>query len=147
MSTIAVIPKIYRTMFDDAGLPRIGQKRCMLGVRGPGTPSTPDIDLEANGDVTLNHRGMSVFGSLADIPLKLIPIDLTRPVRGAAGPSNAHIWSMGTGPFASGTITAALHHDAPGGPHGFVCPAHLMPLVTFQRELANTQGSWGIDEP
>lgn len=134
-------------MFDDAGLPRIGQTRCMLGVRPPGTPSLPDIDLDLNGDVMLNSRGMSVFRSLADVPLRLVPLHLSSKVRGAAGPGNAHIWSMGTGPFTPGTVTADLRLDAPGGPHGTVCPGHVMPLVTFQQELANTRGFWLIDEP
>ena len=140
-------PKIYRTMFDDGGKPRVGQKRCMLGVRPPGTPSTPDVDLEANGDVTLNNKGMPVFRSLADVPLKLMPLHLSPRVRGAAGPLNAHIWSIGTGPFASGAVTDALRLHAPGGPHGNVCPAHAMPLATFQQELVVTRDSWKVDEP
>src|SRR5438552_8891962 len=123
------VPKVYRTMFDESGRPRVGQKRCMLGVRPPGTPATPDVDLEPNGDVSLNNKGMSVFRSFREIPLTLVPLHLADKVRGAVGPSIAHIWSLGSGPFVSGTITATLRLDARRGPHGNVCPAHAMRLA------------------
>lgn len=119
----------------------------MLGVRPPGTPAKPDIDLEANGDVTLNNKGMSVFRALGDIPLILMPLHLSPKVRGAAGPKDAHVWSMGSGPFASGAINPILRLDAPGGSHGNICPVHSISLAMFQQELANTRDAWDIDEP
>jgi hypothetical protein len=156
-STAPIPPRLYRTMFDDAGKPKIGQKRCMLGVRPPPPVGTrilpgmprPDVGIESNGDVILDRRGMSVFRSLADLcaDLKLVPLHLASKIRGAAGPSGAHIWATGAGPFVSGAVAPALVLHAPGGPHGNICPAHSMSLATFQQELANTPTSWHIDEP
>lgn len=137
-------------MFEDGGKPRVGKTRCSLGVRPPGTPARPDVDVDANGDVVFNKKGMSVFRSLADLPRlpsQLVPIHLADKVRGAAGPSETRIWAMGQGPFSSGPLTGTLDLDESGGVHGTVCPSRAMPLATLQKELANTQDDWTIDEP
>jgi hypothetical protein len=150
------MPKIYRAMYEQGGKPRVGDAWCELGVRPPGRlkangkPETNDVDLDANGDVVLNRKGMSVFRSLADLPrlyLKLVPIHLSDKVRGAAGMGGMRLWSMGQGPFSSSALTGQLKLDESGGMHGNVCPGKAMPLAEFQSELANTQESWTIDEP
>lgn len=150
------MPKIYRIMYEEGGSPRVGDTWCELGVRPPGRfkpngkPAINDVDLDVNGDVALNKKGMSVFRSLADLPhlhLKLVPIHLADKVRGAAGMGGTRIWSMGQGPFSSGPATDQLTLEESGGMHGSVCPDKVMPLATLQSELAKTQGSWAIDEP
>jgi hypothetical protein len=143
-------------MFDDGGKPRIGIKWGELGVRPPGA-SFPDVDVEPNGTVTLNNKGMSVFRSLADlkssVPARLVPLHLWEKIRGAAGapakghPAGTRIWSMGSASFAPGPLAPDLVLYAPGGSHGTVCPDHVMLLADFQKALADTRDSWNIDEP
>jgi hypothetical protein len=88
------MPKVYRTMFEQGGKPRIGAGWCELGVRPPGRlkpnrqPAVADVDLDANDDVLMNNKGMSVFRSLADLPAlhsRLVPLHLAAKIRGAAG--------------------------------------------------------------
>jgi hypothetical protein len=150
------MPTIYRTMYEHAGKPRVGDMWCELGVRPPGRfkangkPEIADVDVDANGDVVLNKKGMSVFRSLADLPrlyLKLVPIHLAGKIRGAAGLGEMRIWKMGQGAFASGPLTGKLELDESGGMHGSVCPANAMPIAALQTELANTQDAWTVDEP
>jgi hypothetical protein len=150
------MPKAYRTMFEQGGEPRVGQTWCELGVRPPGSLNpggkqpAADVDVNANGDVLLNKKGMSVFRSLADLPAlpsRLVPIHLSGKVRGAAGPSGIRIWAMGQGVFASGPLIGNLELHQSGGIHGNICPSNLMPIQALQSELANTQDSWTVDEP
>lgn len=150
------MPKVYRTMFEDGGKPRIGKAWCKLGVRPPGrlrrdgTPAVADVDVDANGDVVLNKKGMSVFRSLADLsalPSRLVPIHLSAKVRGAAGASRTRIWTMGEGDFLTGPLTDNLDLHENGGMHGTACPSNAMQIATLQKELADTQDSWTIDEP
>ena len=150
------MPKIYRTMYGQGGKPRVGDAWCELGVRPPGRmwpsgkPVPADVDVDANGNVLLNKKGMSVFRSLADLPRlfsKLVPIHLAGKIRGAAGPIGTHIWTMGQGVFASGPLTSKLELRESGTQHGNVCPSQFMPIVALQNELAGTQGSWTIEEP
>ncbi len=150
------MPKIHRTMFEQDGKPRVGTGWCELGVRPPGRmkpngqPALADVDLDANGNVLMNKKGMSVFRSLEDLPAlhsRLVPIHLATRIRGAAGPSGARIWTMGQGPFVSGPLTSALDLHEAGTEHGNVCPSTTMPLAALQSELAQTQDSWTIEEP
>lgn len=143
-------------MYDDSGKPRIGDAWCELGVRPPGRlkpdgkPAAADVDVDQNANVVRNNKGMSVFRSLADLSTlhsRLVPIHLADKVRGAAGPSDTRIWTMGQGPFASGTLTNTLELHESGGQHGNICPSTAMPIAALQTELANTQDSWTIDEP
>jgi hypothetical protein len=139
------MPKVYRTMFEQGGSPRVGSHSCELGVR-PGT----DVDVNANGDVRLNGKGMSVFRSLSDLralPSHLVPKHLWRSVRGAAGLPGLRIWTMGQGVFISGPVTGNLQLHENGGRHGNICPSSVVSIIAFQDELAATQSLWGIDEP
>ena len=143
-------------MFEQEGKPRVGQAWCELGVRVPGRlksngqPALADVDLDANGNVVLNHKGMSVFRSLADLPAlhsRLVPIHLASKVRGAAGPGGTRIWATGQGPFASGPLTNTLELFESGTEHGTVGPSAPVPIADFQTELAKTLNSWVIEEP
>jgi hypothetical protein len=150
------MPKVYRTMFEQEGKPRVGTEWCELGVRPPGrfrpdgSPALADVDVDAGGNVLRNAKGMSVFRSLNDLPRlfrRLVPIHLANRVRGAAGPSGTRIWSIGQGTFASGPLTADLELHESGTEHGTVCPARVMPLASLQKALAGTRDDWRIDEP
>jgi hypothetical protein len=150
------MPKIYRTMFDHLGHPRVDTGFCELGVRPPGRtradgrPALSDVDVDAYGNVVLNDKGMSVFRSLSDLPRlpsRLVPLHLAGKVRGAAGPVGTRIWMMGSGSFSSGPLTSGLELFETGGVHGTVCPSMPMPLGTLQNVLAATQNAWTIDEP
>ena len=143
-------------MYELDGRPRIGDTWGRLGVRPPGrvkpdgTPALGDVDVDANGDVALNQKGMSVIRSLADVHTlmkRLVPIHLAHKVRGAAGPADARIWTMGQGRFASGSLTNCLELIESGGVHGSVCPSIPMSIGTLQQELANTHDFWTIEEP
>lgn len=150
------MPKVYRTMFEQNGKPRVGGVSCELGVRPPGRlrqngqPEIADVDMDAKGDVVLNKKGMSVFRSLADLarlPSRLVPIHLAEKVRGAVGPTGTRIWTMGQGLFASGPLTGSLELHESGTKHGNVCPSHIMQIASLQTALAQTQNSWTIEEP
>ena len=100
----------------------------------------------------LDGGGMSVFPSIvpADlkrIPKRLIPLRLADKVPGAVGDDDMKIWTMGTGAFMSGGMTATLALNVTGRFHGAVCPAHSMSLNDVQHELANTQSDWAVEEP
>ena len=43
-------------MFDESGRPRVGQKRCMLGVRPPGTLATDALVRDARKELTAAMR-------------------------------------------------------------------------------------------
>lgn len=146
------MPKVYRSMFENAGRPRIGNDTCELGVRPPGHPVNADVNVDASGNVVLDGGGMSVFPSIvpADlkrIPKRLIPLRLASKVPGAAGDDDMKIWTTGAGAFASGPMTATLALNVTGRSHGTMCPAQAMSLNDLQTELATTQPDWTVEEP
>lgn len=146
------MPKVYRSMYEDAGKPRVGNDACELGVRPPGHPVLADVSVDASGHVVLDGAGMSVFPSIlpADlkrIPRRLVPLRLAHKVPGAAGDDDMRIWTMGAGPFASGPMTASLALNVTGRFHGAICPLQTMSLTELQAELARTQPLWTVEEP
>jgi hypothetical protein len=147
------MPKVYRSMYEDAGKPRIGEDNCELGVRPPGHPVNADVKLDATtGKVALDGRGMSVFpsivpGDLKRVPKRLIPLRLADKVPGAVGDDDMKIWTTGKGAFVSGPMTASLNLNVTSHSHGTICPAGVMSLNEFQTELANTQPDWTVEEP
>jgi hypothetical protein len=146
------MPKVYRSMYEDARQPRIGDDTCELGVRPPGHPVNADVNLDANGNVLLDGGGMSVFPSIVPtelkrIPKRLIPLRLADKVPGAVGDDDLKIWTTGAGAFVSSPITASLTLHVTGRSHGAICPAHSMSLNNLQGELAKTQPDWTVEEP
>jgi hypothetical protein len=146
------MPKVYRSMYEDAGQPRIGDDTCELGVRPPGHPVNADVNVDANGNVVLDGGGMSVFPSifpaeLKRIPKRLIPLRLANKVPGAVGDDDMKIWTTGAGGFVSAPMAGALTLYVTGRSHGAICPAHAMSLQQLQTELANTQPDWNVEEP
>lgn len=138
-------------MFEDHGLPRTGSSFCCLGVREPGGPGRSDVDVDDNGRVVLNQKGMSVFRSLNDLqslPVRIVPPHLRHLVRAAAGPSGTRIFSIGQGEFTSGSIGDRLELIADSTRvHGSIVPSGAMDLPGFQTALAWSQDAWVIDEP
>ena len=146
------MPKVYRSMYEDAGKARTGNGTCELGVHPPSHPVNADVNVDAGGNVVLDGGGMSVFPSIvpADlkrVPKRLIPLRLADKVPGAAGDDDMKIWTTGAGAFASGPVTATLALNVTGRSHGTVCPANAMSLNDLQIELAKTQPDWTIEEP
>ena len=59
------MPKIYRSMKEDNGKPVIEATNNGLGVRVSPSSTVTDVDLDPDGKVILNGKGMSVDASLA----------------------------------------------------------------------------------
>jgi hypothetical protein len=111
-----------------------------------------DVNVDANGNVSLDGGGMSVFPSIVPaelkrVPKRLIPLRLANKVPGAAGDDDMKIWTTGDGAFVSGPMTAMLNLNVTGRSHGTICPAHAMSLNDLQAELAKTQPDWIVQEP
>ena len=141
------MPKVFRVMLIEDGKPKIGPSKRMLGVKIDGL--SPDIEPDANGDVSPGADGMSVAPSFSTLPIFLVPDRFSAIRPGARGKnSNNHCWSMGNGDFISNDINDSLNLlvDRPGE-HGVVRPRTKMPVADFQDKLAATQNEWIIDEP
>jgi hypothetical protein len=67
------VPRIVRPMrVDTDGLPLVGVQSKCLGVRVPPNRFA-DIDLDPDGKVLLNRKGLSVSRNWRDLPGHLIP--------------------------------------------------------------------------
>jgi hypothetical protein len=137
------MPKIVRVMKASDGKPGLGASATTLGVR----PDT-DIPIDPSGNVQPATGGMSVSPSLLDLPARLIPTRLRHLVPRAAGSNSLSVWSMGSGPFAEGPVTAdlQLRLDPARSTHGFVEPGAAMSFDDYQMTLQATQNDWSIEE-
>ena len=142
------MPTIYRAMKQaDDGQPEVGSDSKQLGVRLPPNPNA-DIDLDKNGDVILNGKGMSVADNWRALLPHLIPKRLKPIFPGASGSNRLACYRLGQGPFAPGPIDDRLslvfkEHDTHTGN---VVPAQAVSERQFQDDLAATRGEWTIDE-
>lgn len=136
------MPTVYRTMWEDNGLPRIGTGNNCLGVRVP--PTEPaDVRPDANGIVSPG-RGMSVFSHWNKLPPALIP-EHVHP-RGR-GPTGLRCFRMGSGPFESCAMNSTLElRVGRKRKHGEIGPIQPVTIENFQADLAATQNQWQIDE-
>ena len=139
---------IYRSMKQAAdGLPVVGSNAKELGVRVPPNPNS-DVDLDDDGKVVLNGKGMSVAENWRYLLPHLVPKRLVPILPGAVGSNQLSCFKMGEGPFQAGSICSGLilvlkTHD----PHaGNVVPSQLIPLQDYQGQLAATRSEWSIDE-
>lgn len=148
------MPKVFRIMKQaDDGKPVVGSRFGELGVR--------PRDMEENplGEAHPGNGGMSVQPSLGALAQRkysrFVPsrIQDTNPLfRGATGPDDQYIWTMGSGPFVDSAVTADLnlHCDspAPNGfvDHGVIEPARMLTLDDFQHALAATRSDWNMEE-
>ena len=139
------MPKIYRTMLDDGGKPKVGSKSKMLGVRIAPNPH-PDIPVDVHGNVHPATGGMSVAPEWKKLPWHLIPRRLHPKGRGG---NDLICWRFSDGEFDKDALNAALAlRPDPGGPakHGFVEPSHVMTIGEYQAALAATRDDWIQDE-
>jgi hypothetical protein len=124
---------------DTDGLPTVGQTS--LGVR-PGI----DVDLDAQQNVLVNGKGMSVVPNWRDINVNRIPRRLRPIVPGAGGSNNTFCFRTGTGPFVQGAFANGLTLEPDSATHGNVAPAQVVPLATYEADLAATRPDWQEDE-
>jgi len=144
------LPKIYRSMLVDDGMPKTGASGKMLGVRVPPLPgkARPDVTPDEHEVVQPKTGGMSVQRNWRDLPTHLIPKRLNSVVTDAAGRNDLHCWVLGVGAFIDGAISDSLtmRVDNQTEGHGLVEPIQPMRIDRFQDELAATRPHWRIDE-
>jgi hypothetical protein len=139
---------IYRTMKraeDD--LPVVGANSRELGVRVPPHPNA-DVDLDLDGKIVLNGKGMSVAENWRHLLPHLVPKRLRWTFPGAAGTNNLACFKLGDGPFGEGAIYGQLSLILKGhnSRTGNVVPSQGIRVDAFQAELAATRSDWSIDE-
>ena len=136
------MPRIFRIMKKDADdRPAIGQTATTLGAR-PGY----DFDLDAQGNVIVNGKGMSVNPRWQDADVLFVP---KRLGTGGRGSNTSHCFRRGAGPFQQGPCGAGLEliPDSPNDPtHGVVGPAQLAPMAQYEADLHATRLEWEVDE-
>ncbi len=122
-------------------LPVIASSSHGLGVR-PGT----DVDVDAQNNVQVNGKGMSVAPNWRDINHKRIPKRLRPIVPGAMGSNNTFCFRYGQGVFAQGAFANGLTLEPDSTTHGNIAPAQVVPLATYEGDLAATRADWSEDE-
>lgn len=74
--------------------------------RGLGVRQGIDIDVDAQGNVLVNGKGLSVAPARRDINVLRIPKRLRAKVPGANGSNNTYCFGFGQGPFQQGALAA-----------------------------------------
>lgn len=133
---------------DDDDKPVVEATGKGLGVRGEPVNGQTDVDLDPQGRVLLNRKGMSVAPQWRDLPFFLISKRLRHKVPSARGNSNLYCFAMGEGLFEDAEITEELTLIVDDGKatHGVVAPKNLVLLEEYQSHLAATRENWRIDE-
>ena len=149
-----LMPRTYRAMTPDHAdpdRPAIGRSARMLGIRPP--PGGNDVHPDDRGNVGPICEGMSVAPSVATLPHHRCPPRLRHLHPGAEGKDADRVFAMGEGPFQAGIVASGLKlcPDKPNPTsgiieHGVVEPDAETPLTDYERRLAETQGTWRIDE-
>ncbi|MBI3821473.1 MAG: hypothetical protein HY289_02210 [Planctomycetes bacterium] len=142
------MPKIFRSMHDDGGKPKVGSGSKMLGVRGPPDPHA-DLPVDPNGNVHPQTGGMSVAPDWRKRPYFLVPMRLRSLVPRARGSNDLDCWRLGDGDFETVALTDKLDLRIDQGQplnHGVVEPKLNMSIVDFQDALAQTCDLWVVDE-
>jgi hypothetical protein len=141
------MPKIYRSMKEDAdGRPVIEQTNKGLGVRAAPGSKLLDVDLDQDGKVFLNGKGMSVAPTWRELPPHLVSRRLKERFPDAIGSQLLRCFTMGNGPFQNGPVADRLDLICDKPKHGVVAPRLLDSLDQFQADLASTRDDWMIDE-
>lgn len=136
------MPLVFRIMRQDAdGGPTVARSSSALGIRPGG-----DIDLDANGSVIANGKGMSVSPAWRDISILRIPKRLRTIVPGARGSNNTFCFRAGAGSFQHGPFAAGLELTPDSTKHGCISPAQSVLLVQYENDLVSTRSLWRIDE-
>ncbi|HEY2154842.1 MAG TPA: hypothetical protein VGH33_04385 [Isosphaeraceae bacterium] len=138
------MPKIYRSMKQaEDGKPVVEASAKGLGVRVTGVR---DVDLDDQGNVVLDGKGMSVAPELSKLLPHLIPRRLRHRFPKAAESPGLYCFTMGVGSFSNGPMTDDLELQVDSPSHGVVAPRHLVPLDRYQADLASTRDAWTVDE-
>jgi hypothetical protein len=134
------MPRVFRVMKKDSdGMPTVSQTS--LGVR-PGI----DLDLDAQKNVLVNGKGMSVAPNWRNISRVRIPKRLRSIVPGAGGSNNTFCFRAGEGPFVQGTFASGITLEPDSPVHGNLAPAMVVPLGTYEADIAATRRDWQEDE-
>jgi hypothetical protein len=142
------MPRIFRSMLDDGGKPKVGSASKMLGVRVAPNPH-PDIPVDGNGDVHPNTGGMSVAPEWRKLPDHLIPRRLKHLIPRARGRDDLVCWRLDDLEFFDGQpigLSVLRVDPAQLDNHGFIEPASLMSIAEFQSALSSTCEDWVPDE-
>jgi hypothetical protein len=141
------MPKIHRAMRKaDDGKPLVDATGKGLGVRGAPVNGVVDVDLDQEGNVILNGKGMSVAPSWRDLPIFLISKRLRDRFPAARGADDLYCFRHGTGPFADGSVDVGLNLIVDSVKHGVIVPPTAVRLDRYQLDLANTRDQWIVDE-
>jgi hypothetical protein len=133
-------PRVFRVMRKELdGLPTVSQTS--LGVRPGG-----DVDLDTQNNVLVNGKGMSVAPNWRNINVNRIPKRLRPIVPGAGGSNNTFCFRAGNGAFVKGAFANGLTLEPDSATHGNVAPAQVVPLATYEADLAATRPGWQEDE-
>ncbi|MGH7135211.1 MAG: hypothetical protein ACREHD_05685, partial [Pirellulales bacterium] len=134
------VPRVYRIIKkDDDGLPNVGP-------RGLDVRRGVDIDLDAQANVIVNGKGMSVAPSWRDINVLRIPKRLRGKVPGANGSNSTYCFRSGDGPFQQGAFAAGLTLEPDSPKHGNVAPEKKVSIGVYEADLAATRSAWVEDE-
>ncbi len=129
------MPLAYRVMRRDAdGFPSLGPTS--LGVR-PG-----DVDVDGQGQVLVNGKGMSVNPRLENININRVPKRLRPRLPGASGSNNSACFRFGEGMFQHGPFAKGLDLVPDSATHGNVTPSTIVLLATYESDLASTREAW-----
>jgi hypothetical protein len=133
------MPRVFRVMRKDPdGQPTISQTS--LGVR------PRDVDLDDQNNVLVNGKGMSVAPNWRDINIQRIPKRLRTIVPGAGGSNNTFCFRTGNGAFVQGVFTNGLTLEPDSATHGNIAPVQVVPLATYEADIAATRPDWQEDE-
>jgi hypothetical protein len=136
------MPRVFRAMRkDEDGLPHIERSAGGLGVR-----LEKDIDVDPDGRVFVNGKGMSVVPDWRELPLFRIPERLRHVKRGARGSNRTFCFRSGTGPFVQGVFADGLTLEPDSANHGTIAPARVVPLSEYEAALGATRPDWVEDE-
>lgn len=136
------MPRVFRAMKrDDDGQPGVERSANGLGVR----PEI-DVDVDSQGRVLTNGKGMSVSPNWRDMNLSRVPRRLRHLLPGARGSNNVFCFRRGEGPFDSGAFAEGLILQPDSSRHGVIAPAEFGPLADYETALAATRSDWIVDE-
>lgn len=135
------MPRVFRVMKKDTNdnLPVVAQNS--LGAR-----RQTDVDVDAQNNVQVNGKGMSVSPNWRSINHKRIPKRKRDVVPGAQGSNNTFCFRHGTGPFVQGAVTNDLTLEPDSATHGNVAPAQVVQFPAYEGHLAATRPDWVEDE-
>src|SRR5689334_12009651 len=113
------MPLVFRVMKKDIdGLPVVAPSSSTLGVR-----KGIDIDVDDQGNVIVNHKGMSVSPTWRQISIFRIPRRL-----GGQGSNKTYCFKFGAGVFQRAPLAAGLELLPDSKTHGVVRPDKSAPL-------------------